>query len=161
MANVLQYFRKDDRGSLSVEAALLAPFLISILIGVADTSFMLVQNHKIKNRLAVGASFLASSYSPELQEIEAKRLATTGRPGSGYNNLITGWDSNQISITYREISNSDENGDALYRGEDTIQVVRLATDYTYAGFGLLKAINGGNVTISIASEERVVGSVTG
>lgn len=148
--------KKDRAGSVAVEAALVMPFLIGLGFAAGDASMMLVHNHKTETQLALASTYLASSRTPEDHETAAKRLAVTGQIETGGSPLIPGWSEADITVTYSSVANSDDNGEALYRGDDNIRVVRVTTEYNYSGFGFLKAVSGGDVQIKASFEERMI-----
>src|SRR5215831_12137913 len=82
-----QSFRRDERGSALIEAAILTPLLIALLAGVFEFSWFFYQQHLVAIGLHDAVSYLARSANPcnptsrvwKTEQEHAKNLATTVR----------------------------------------------------------------------------------
>jgi Flp pilus assembly protein TadG len=142
----------DRRGVAATEAALLAPIFLAIGFGCADAGGLLLERHRIKVGLALGARMIARAPIPSAMESTAKNIAVTGRP-SGGTARVQGWTSNHLVVSYRFVS----NGDGAYVGPSDIRIVRLETTKPYQGLGLLKFVGVPSATIHEWHEERWTG----
>ena len=145
-------FLADQRGAAGVEAALVAPVLLAVVMGAGDMGTMLLERHKMKAGLATGARYLAHAPNPTTLETAAKNLAVTGQISGGTATVPT-WATSQVTVSYRMISNSS----GQYIGGPSIRVIRLASSRTYTGFGMLKMVGMSSVPLSVAHEERWTG----
>lgn len=158
MMRALRRWREDCQGAIAVEAAFLLPLLLLAGFGAIDASYLLLQNHKMEAGLANAGSYLARTTNPEGFEARAKRLAATGSLDSGAAPRIKNWTESDVAIQYRSVVNSvNANGETDYRGGDTIRVAQISSSLTYQGFGILKAVTGGAVTITARHEQRLIG----
>lgn len=143
-------FGRCVRGSATVEAALVVPFMLSIGLGAAEAGAMVSETHKMKAGLAAGARLLARAQDPPSLEADARNLAVTGQRSGGAPR-VPGWTSAQVTVSYRWVSNS--SGD--YTGGSSIRIVRLQSAKPYRGLGLLSLFAGNQITAS--HEERWTG----
>ena len=144
-------FLRDTAGVAAVEAAIIMPFLGVVGLGIMDCSYMFLQNHKMEQSLVAAANYMSLSADPESVEDEAKRIAVTGTIQTGGEPVIKNWSTSDITIGYKLIDNQD--GD--YRGGDFVRVVDITTSNSYDGFGLIKAVTGGSVTLSAQYQQRM------
>jgi Flp pilus assembly protein TadG len=142
----------DQRGVAAIEAALLAPIFLALGFGCADIGGMLLERHRIKVGLALGARMLARAPVPSAMESTAKNIAVTGRP-SGGTSRVQGWTANDLVVSYRFVSNST----GTYAGPASIRIVRLETTKDYEGLGLLNLVGVGSASIHEWHEERWTG----
>jgi Flp pilus assembly protein TadG len=146
----------DNSGVVTVEAAIVLPFLSIVGIGVADCSYMLLQNHKMEQSLVSAANFMALSTDPQRFEIQAKQIAISGTTDLLSEPLIENLSTANVSISYVLVPNT--NG--KYRGGDFIRVVNIKTSLPYEGFGFIKSIMRGGVTLNAQYQQRMTGTVT-
>lgn len=144
-------FFHNERGTVALEAVFALPFLILLGLGAVDYSNMLISHHKMQSGLTSAGNFLAKSRAPQNYESQARNLAVTGNLSGGAP-LIPGWDNNDVTISYRTVSNA--NGE--YRGEQIVQIVSVSSDVAYQGFGFVNAITPGGAAIMTDSYEARV-----
>lgn len=156
MPNFHRYI-SDKSGIAAVEAAMVFPFLITAGFASMDASYMVLQSHKMESSLSAAANYLAQTPDPQSFETQAKRLAATGQIKSGGSSIIPNWTENDVTISYRNVANTPTESGLSYRGGHTIEIIQVSTTLSYQGFGFLKAINGGNVSVGAQSEARSVG----
>ena len=119
-------------GSATVEAALVVPFMLTIGLGAAEVANVVNETHRMKAGLAAGSRLLARAQDPTSLEADARNLAVTG-VRTGGSPRIPDWRSNQVVVTYRWVSNTNET----YTGGANIRIVRLSSTKPYTGVGLL------------------------
>ncbi len=153
MNTVFSKFRKNDDGGLVVEAALLFPIFLAIILGGADGSFMLIQNHKLETQLSTAASFLSKSDWPEQHETAARQLAITGSPAGGPTAILKGWSVEDIHISYVVTTNNRDD----YRNAGDVRTVQLSSTIGYQGLGILSSVLPKKPVLSASVQERIVG----
>ena len=151
-------YRSCEEGAVAAEAVFVFPLLIFFGFGAVDTSLLMLQNHKMESGLTAAGNYLSRTSIPSTHEAAAKRLATTGQLSPGGAARIPNWVESDVQIIYQNTNNPDDADGRDYRGGDTIQVVRLSSQFNYDGFGFLKAVTGGTITVNADYEERLVGS---
>ncbi|MFC3080040.1 TadE/TadG family type IV pilus assembly protein [Phenylobacterium terrae] len=152
MRRLIRRLIGDRRGVAATEAALLAPVFLAIGFGCADAGGLLLERHRIKVGLALGARMLARAPVPSAMESTAKNIAVTGRPSGGASR-VQGWTTNDLVVSYRFVANSG----GAYVGGANIRIVRLETTKDYEGLGLLNFVGVGATTIRAWHEERWTG----
>ena len=143
-------FTRCARGSATVEAALVVPFLLTIGLGAGEVAGVVNETHRMKAGLASGARLLARAQDPTAVEAEARNLAVTG-VRTGGTARVAGWTPAQVAVSYRMVSNAA----GTYTGGASIRIVRLTSTKPYHGLGLLRLAKAGQV--SAAHEERWTG----
>jgi Flp pilus assembly protein TadG len=149
---LLGQFARDLRGVAAVEAALLAPILFAVGFACADAGNLLLERHRIKVGLALGARMIARAPDTTAIEPIAKNVAVTGQTAGG-TARVPGWTTAQVSVAYRSIA----NGSGTYVGPATLRIVRITTTKPYTGLGLLRIVGQEGLTIEEAHEERWIG----
>ena len=139
-----------ERGSATVEAALVVPFLLTIGLGASEVANVVNETHRMKTGLASGARMLARAQNPSALEAEARNVAVTGVRAGG-KPRAPGWTTAHVTVSYRWVDNASET----YTGGDTIRIVRLSSTKPYSGVGLLALARGRQV--SAFHEERWTG----
>ncbi len=148
----IAYFENKE-GGLVVEAALILPFLVTLVLGGLDISNLLLQNHKLESRLVMATTYLSKSDDPRGKEVQAKRLALTGNLDGIGEPLFPNWTAADISINYMTTSN--QSGE--YRGDSAVTTIQVSSEISLQGFGIISSIFPEGATISAKSEDRLVG----
>ena len=104
--------RRDDRGIGAVEFALVAPVLISFIIGVSQVGRMFYANADMKNATAHAAR-LASIYRPDGEEVDDATLIAAVRE-----RLLRDGATSKVTVT---VTRGTDNGNPY---------VQLRTDYS-------------------------------
>jgi len=104
--------RRDDRGIGAVEFALVAPVLISFIIGVSQVGRMFYANADMKNATAHAAR-LASIYRPDGEEVDDATLIAAVRE-----RLLRDGATSKVTVT---VTRGTDNGNPY---------VQLKTDYS-------------------------------
>lgn len=154
-AHIFSRFLHDKRGVAAVEAAIITPFLAVLALGAIDGSYMLLQNHKMEQALVAAANFMSIAEDPRLVEGAAKKIAVTGTTDPAAAPRIKNWTTDDITIDYKMVSNQNGN----YRGGAFIRVVDIRASHPYDGFGIIKALSGGGVTLNAQYQQRMTGTV--
>src|SRR5438445_6799914 len=102
----LQSLWRNDEGSVLIEGAILMPFLLVLVLGVLEFSWLFDQQHLISTGIHDAARYLARSTNPNDTTIQndAKILATTG-PIDGEIPRVRGWTMRDIKITFASTDN--------------------------------------------------------
>lgn len=149
-------YHTSESGAVAIEAVFALPMLFVIGFGAIDGSLLMMHNHKAENGLVSAGNYLAQTPTPAAFEARAKRLATTGQITSGGERKIGNWSENDVTISYKSITNTDAGSGRNYRGGDTINVVRLSTSIPFQGIGIIRSVTGGTTTITASYEERLI-----
>ncbi len=144
---------KNDDGGLVVEAALLFPVFLAIILGGADASYMLIQNHKLETQLSTAASFLSKSGQPEQHESAARQLAVAGSPDGGAKAIVKGWTVTDINIAYITTPNNRND----YRSDGDVRTVQLSSTIDYQGLGFLSSVLPQKPELTASVQERIIG----
>ena len=161
-SSLLRNWNGCSRGSAAIEGALTLPFLIAAGLGTIDGSLLMLQNHKMEQALSLAGSYLARSDDPETHEDTAKSLAVHGtveKPTADSKKTIENWSVDQITITYNDTKNTETQGKTLYRGGETIRVVKLSGSVDFKGLGFLNLLFDKDVKITAEYEERIPGYI--
>lgn len=146
---------RERSGAVAVETVFILPFLLFGGLAAIDASFLMLQNHKMESGLSNAGSYLARVQNPNALEDNAKRLAVSGQIGSGGAARLSGWNAGDITVSYKSVANND--GD--YRGGASVRTVTLSSQKPFNGFGILKTVFGGSITISARHEQRLIGAL--
>ena len=147
----MKRFLACDRGSATVEAAIVVPVLLSLGLGAAEAGNLVNEVPGMKAGLAAGARLLARAPAPESVETEAVNLVVTGSADGSGDPRVTGWKVEHVDVSYRWV----DNGANQYTGGAQIRIVRLDTTRPYRGLRLLTL--GGGINLSASHEERWTG----
>ncbi len=151
-------FANDKAGGLVIEAALIFPFLITLGLGVADASYMLVQNHKLETQLAMAGNYLSKTRAPAQHETQAKNLACGGALETTTKCIIPNWTVSDIQISYGSVDNAELESGYEYRGGQPVTIVTVTSDISYTGFGVLSSVFGKSIRLTGSYEERLIGT---
>jgi len=152
-------FKEDTRGTAAVEMGLAFPFLVLLAAGLFEYGALFYNFELIQTGVRDAARYLARVPNPSASETAARNLALRGTVDASGTLRVKWWQSGNIAITYETTPNpvDEATGRRLYRGSDTITVVRVSTAFDHDGFGLLTKIGLGPVKVTAAHEERYVG----
>jgi Flp pilus assembly protein TadG len=157
----LRSFSGASDGAVLVEMTILLPFLLVLCAGVFEFGSLFYQKMLVETGVRDAARYMSRCTLAECSETKAKNIAIYGDPAGG-TARVDNWAVGDVSITYSSFTNNDGSGNKLYRGGPTIQVVRVATTYSYTGGGLLGflqnlGIVASPIDINVAHEQRVIG----
>src|SRR5215510_13070188 len=96
----------NDEGSALIEGAIIVPFLLVLVLGVFEFSWLIDQQHLISTGIHDAARYIARSANPRdiIIQNDAKRLATTGAI-DGDASRVRGWTARDVNITYSSVGN--------------------------------------------------------
>jgi Flp pilus assembly protein TadG len=142
-----------------VEAALAVPFLFVASAGLFEFGSIFYNFQLMQIGVRDAGRYLSRVPDLPAAEENAKRLAVTGSILSGEAARVKWWKTSDVQIAYRTVANPRDATSGLrsYRAGDTVTVIRVSTNASYAGIGLLSAIGLGTIPVSAAHEERYVG----
>src|SRR5438093_2926400 len=89
----------NDEGSALIEGAIIVPFLLVLVLGVFEFSWLIDQQHLISTGIHDAARYIARSANPNDLTIQraAKTLATTGAI-DGNTARVRGWTAHDVNI---------------------------------------------------------------
>ena len=94
---ILRSLWRNDEGSALIEGAIIVPFLLVLVLGVFEFSWLIYQQHLISTGINDGARYIARSANPHDLTIQndAKKLATTGAI-DGDTARVRGWTTRDV-----------------------------------------------------------------
>jgi len=161
---------KDRSGAALVEAAFVAPVLITLGFGIFDFSNFFYQHQAVVSGVRDAARYLARSFcatadpsvdpaiSCNTQIADAEQIAVYGDMG-GTAPRVSNWSTKDVTVTFTAIDNPIDpaTGDPTYRGGDPIYVVTVSTSFPYAEIGFLTMFGLADPNFAVSHSERVVG----
>jgi hypothetical protein len=162
---------RDKRGTSVVEAAVVFPFLLIIGMGIIEFGFVIAQVQSIQVGLKDAARFLAQidpdqsgqvipGGNQSYEEFARNQVAASG--GSLLRNMSS-WGTDDVRVVRRSIANCaapiggcEPDKPALLNGFSTIHIVRMETEFSPPGIGLLKIFGLTSLRVPLSHEERVV-----
>jgi Flp pilus assembly protein TadG len=174
LARLLRSLRQDDEGSALVEASILTPILVILLVGTYDFSSYFYQQHLISTGVRDAGRYLARTSNPSdpTNQSNAKNLAATGQIDPGGSARVSNWSTSNIAIQIASDSNTGNStpcGSAPCRGGSVIQVVTVctgtttatqscsSTSFTPLTFGIFGILGLTIPTFNVSHSERVIG----
>ncbi len=153
----IRRYLNDTSGIAAIEGALLFPLLATIGFGIVDCSMLMMQNHKLAAGLTSAGNYLSKTQDPFSVESKAKQLAVNGTFSHAAKPFIENLQPDNVSISYRNITNQETNGSRDYRGGDMIGIAAFSVSVPYDGLGFLKTLTGGSLNVSARYETRLIG----
>lgn len=157
-------FLRDERGAALVEMTLITPFMLVLAAGVFEFSGIMHTKLLVETGLRDGARYIARCYRedpPTACEAAGKSIAVNGVPSAGGTLIprVNDWTVGQINVDYEvtAITVNEDGEQNLRSNTGFVRVVRVSTDYAYAGSGLWSYLGFDALTLSMAHEERVLG----
>lgn len=163
---MIRAFLLDSRAAAAVEMALIVPLLIMLMLGVAEGSFLLWNEHVIVKSVREGARYAArqpySKLCPTLDSTTSSSINLLTRTGQTYDSSATArirnWTSSGVTITTTCSGTGVAGGiyTILPNGAATVTVV-ASTPYPslFKRFGLTKAAI--NATLNAQDSAPVTG----
>src|SRR5262245_33025582 len=104
---IYQSLWRNDEGSALIEGATIVPFLLVLVLGVFEFSWLIDQQHLISTGIHDAARYIARSANPRdiIIQNDAKRLATTGAIDGG-TSRVRGWTTRDVHIAYASVNSS-------------------------------------------------------
>ena len=150
---------RNDKGSALIEGAIIVPFLLVLVLGVFEFSWLFYQQHLISTGIHDGARYVARSAKPHDLTIQndAKKLATTGAI-DGDTARVRGWTTRDVHISYASVNNSvGSNGLTPFRGDAAIQSVTVSTTFAVPSLGFFGSLGLKPPALTVSHQERVIG----
>jgi Flp pilus assembly protein TadG len=150
---------RNDKGSALIEGAIIVPFLLVLVLGVFEFSWLFYQQHLISTGINDGARYVARSAKPHDLTIQndAKKLATTGAI-DGDTSRVRGWTTRDVHISYASVNNSvGGNGLTAFRGDAAIQIVTVSTTFAVPSLGFFGSLGLKPPALTVSHQERVIG----
>lgn len=149
--------RRDQRGSALIEFTVMAPFLLSLVLGMTELGRFLYQYQLVIEGLRDAGRYLARlDPGNAANQTSAANLATTGTIDGSGDARVEGWAAGDVTFSVTDVTNDDGSGNPLYRGGAEIEVVEVTTTFDYADVGFLSALGIDPISIDAAHEQRVI-----
>ncbi|MDX8500273.1 TadE/TadG family type IV pilus assembly protein [Mesorhizobium captivum] len=159
LSQITRLFRRDEDGTALVEMAIVAPFVLLLSAGVFEFSNILNTRLLLEAGVEDAARYMARcSGDWDTCKGLAQNLAANGAV-DGTSARVTGWLPAQVTITKTSTAAVDpDTGTQLYlSSKSTVDVVTVSTSYTYPDVGFWSYLGFGDLTLSVAHQERVFG----
>ena len=151
----------DEQGTALVEATLLTPVVLALVLGVFEFAWYFYQQQAIEVGLRDAARYIARiapSSDPTCSSGDwpsAQYLATTGSVDTtNTNQRVRGWTPGQVNFTCLALPNT---GGYLGGDGTNIYVVQASTNFTALSLGFLGYLGVNPKTIPISHQERTIG----
>lgn len=145
--------RRNDSGAALVEFTLLAPFLLSLALGMSEFGRFLYQYQLVIEGLRDSARYLARlDPDSSTNQTNAANLATTGTIDGSGDPRVDGWVAADVTFAVTDVDNSS----GTYRGESTIKVVVATTTFDYADVGFLSVLGLPALSIDATQQQRAI-----
>lgn len=162
LSRLLFRFRREERGAILVEMALVTPFMLTLSAGVFEFGNLIHKKLLIEAGLRDAARY-AARCSPSFWTdcaTRAANIAATGTvDGTGSARVVT-WEGADVivNLAHLTVSATDGSGNLVYRSNNAnVYTVRVSTSFDYPDVGLISFIGVGPITITAAQEERYMG----
>jgi Flp pilus assembly protein TadG len=152
-------FASDERGAVLVEMALITPLVILLSAGVFEFSNIIHTKLLLEAGVIDAARYIARCGGPDEATCDARgaNLAVNGDE-TNTSPRVDGWLVADVDVNYLSVDAVAEDGTKLYRSNTTeVRVVQVSTAYAYPGTGLWDFLGFGDLTLTAAHEERVMG----
>lgn len=150
-------FLRDDRGAVLVEATLILPMVLLLMLGVVEFGRIYQGHHVIEKGLRDAARFLAhvaascpgGTITNAADAATAKNLALTGQPSGGSPRLPYWTDPGTVTVA---VSCLDNSGAAL-AGPSFIPTINVSASVPYADAGFLSILGVDPLTLTASHQE--------
>jgi Flp pilus assembly protein TadG len=149
---------RDGDGSALIEGAIILPFLLVLVLGVFEFSWLTDQQHLISTGIHDAARYIARSANPNdlTTQKAAKTLATTGAI-DGNSARVKGWTTRDVNISYAAVNNAvSSRGVTPFRGGAVIQTVTVSTTFTVPSLGFFGFLGLKPPALTVSHQERIV-----
>jgi Flp pilus assembly protein TadG len=144
---------RDQNGSALIEFTIIAPFLLSLIFGIAEFGRFLYQYQMVLEGLRDAGRYLARlDANDATNQSNAANLATTGTIDGSGDPRVDGWEAGDIDFDVTDVDNTA----GIYRGPAEIEVIEVTTTFDYADVGFLSALGFDAISIDAAHEQRVI-----
>ena len=144
---------REQSGSALIEFTLLAPFLLSLVLGMAEFGRFLYQYQMVLEGLRDAGRYLARlDPNDATNQANAANLATTATIDGTGDPRVDGWEAGDVDFSVTDVDNTA----GIYRGPAEIEVIEVTTTFDYADVGFLSALGFEPISIDAAHEQRVI-----
>jgi len=144
---------RDESGSALIEFTIMAPLLLSLVLGIAEFGRFLYQYQMVLEGLRDAGRYLARlDPNDATNQGNAANLATTGTIDGTGDVRVDGWEAGDIDFFVTDVDNSA----GTYRGPAEIEVIEVTTTFDYVDVGFLSALGFDPISIDAAHEQRVI-----
>lgn len=148
---------RSDVGSAMVEFSLLAPFLLTLALGMFGFGRFIYEYQLVVEGLRDAGRYIARlDPTVAANQTSAANLATTGTIDGTGSARVQGWAAGDIDFDVSVVPNDDGSGNRIYRGTADIQVIEVSTTFTYDDLGLLAALGIGPLSVEASHQQRVI-----
>ncbi|HJR20546.1 MAG TPA: TadE/TadG family type IV pilus assembly protein [Dongiaceae bacterium] len=144
---------RDQEGSALIEFTIMAPLLLSLVLGISEFGRFLYQYQMVLEGLRDAGRYLARlDANDATNQTNAANLATTGTIDGSGDPRVDGWEAADIGFAVTDVDNTA----GIYRGPAEIEVIEVTTTFDYADVGFLSALGFDPISIDAAHEQRVI-----
>jgi Flp pilus assembly protein TadG len=144
---------RDEAGAALIEFTILAPFLISLALGMTELGRFLYHYQMVLEGLRDAGRYIARlDPADATNQSNAANLAVTGTINGTGAVRVPGWTAGNVSFFITNVSNTA----GTYRGPANIQVIEVRTTFSYSSVGFLPALGLGPISVAAAHEQRVI-----
>jgi len=144
---------RDQEGSALIEFTIMAPLLLSLVLGISEFGRFLFQYQMVVEGLRDASRYLARvDPNDATNQSNAANLATTGTIDGTGDPRVDGWEAGDIGFSVTDVDNTA----GTYRGPAEIEVIEVTTTFDYADVGFLSALGFDAISIDAAHEQRVI-----
>ena len=144
---------RDQSGAALIEFTIMAPLLLSLVLGIAEFGRFLYQYQMVLEGLRDAGRYLARlDANDATNQSNAANLATTGTIDGSGDPRVDGWEAGDVGFAVTDVDNTG----GIYRGPAEIEVIQVTTTFDYADVGFLSALGFDAISIDAAHQERVI-----
>src|SRR5919109_5535389 len=141
---------RDQSGAALVEFTILAPFLLTLILGMTEFGRFLYQYQMVLEGLRDAGRYLARlDANDAANQSNAANLATTGTIDGSGDPRVDGWEAGDVAFDPQPVDNTA----GTYRGAAQIWVIEVSTTFDYADVGFLSALGFDAISIDAAHQE--------
>jgi len=160
LRHIIRRFKRDDDGAALVEMAIVTPFVLLLSAGVFEFGNILNTRMLLDAGVKDAARYMARCSSDwNTCSGYATNLAVNGAITGG-SARVTGWTTDEVTIS-KPVSTpaiDAATGTELYLSStSTVDVVQVSTSYPYPDLGFWSYLGFGQLTLTVAHQERVFG----
>ncbi|CDX20656.1 TadE family protein [Mesorhizobium sp. ORS 3324] len=171
LSRTFSRFRRDERGTVLVEMAIVAPLMLFLSAGVFEFGNLIHEKLLMEAGLSDGARFAARCNSQlytdaGLAAIDCADIATNiavfGNAAGTPPARITGWQKSDVTVTIADPTDCKNavdpgTGTVLYLSTTAqVCIVTASGTINYSGVGLLSLLNIGPITLTSTHQERLI-----
>jgi Flp pilus assembly protein TadG len=159
----------DCDGSALVEATIITPFLLTLLLGVFEFSWYFYNQQLVVAGLRDAARYMTrieltngngdpcaqKDQNGVLYTADAANIATTAQPAGGGSARVSGW--NPADVTISCLSSAALDNDRYADGSTSMTIIDVTTSFADPSLGLFPALGLKAPLLSFSHQERFIG----